>query len=293
MESTTITANGLRFRLLRWGPQPATRPVLLLHGLASNARIWELVAPALAEVGLTCFAPDLRGHGRTDKPEGDYSHDTLAEDVLRLSQALGAERPILIGHSWGAAICLRFAARYPEGPGSPAAIVLVDGGMAQLNAYPGATWETIRDLFAPPRLAGTTLEDFRARLAHPARRWRPDDQANEVILANFEIGVDHTIRPHLTFERHMQIVRAIWDFQTHRQFEDVRCPVLMIPARPPQPWDPQEAAYVALKEQGVARAQATIASLQVHWMDETVHDVPLHRPRELANQILAFVAGLP
>jgi pimeloyl-ACP methyl ester carboxylesterase len=293
MDSIEVMANGLRFRVLRWEPKTASRSLLLLHGLASNARIWELVAPLLTEDGLTCYAPDQRGHGQSDKPDEGYDDlAVIAEDIGGLIHALGLDHPVLVGHSWGASGGLCYAANNTQGPASPAGLVLVDGGIGQLSAYPGASWESVRGMLTPPRLAGVPLESLRARLSEPDRKWPMDPGAVDISLANFEILDNGTVRPRLTFERHMRLVRSIWEFRTYDQFPRLRCPVLMIPAKPPEPWDPQESGLVQLKEQGVARAKASITDLRVEWMDSTVHDIPLQRPRALADRILEFVRSL-
>lgn len=111
--------------------------MLLLHGLASNARIWEQTAPHLAEAGWGVFAPDLRGHGRSAKPDTGYDIASLTDDIAGLIRSLGVLRPVLVGHSWGAALALAFAARAGPGTEQPAALVLVDGGLGQLNRLPG------------------------------------------------------------------------------------------------------------------------------------------------------------
>src|SRR3990172_1189951 len=100
MNSSYFLLNGLRVHYLHWNLGDAGRPVVLLHGLASNARIWELVAPELVLAGLVPLAPDLRGHGLTDKPDGDYGFETYRRDLLAFLDAAQVERPVLVGHSW-------------------------------------------------------------------------------------------------------------------------------------------------------------------------------------------------
>ena len=267
MTSSYLYLNGLRVHYLHWNPDHSDRPVVLLHGLASNARIWELVAPALAQAGLMPLAPDGRGHGLTDKPDGDYGFETFFNDLAAFIEACNLERPLLVGHSWGGLVALDYAARRPIGPRAPSGLVLVDGGMTQLDDYPGATWEKTRERLAPPRLAGIPLEDFLSRLNRAIPGWRPDEQAIPIILANFEISPDDTIAPHLTFERHMQIVRAMWDFKTYATFKRLRCPVLMVPARPSEPHSPGEEEYLAYKASGIEQARTALPDLQVHWME--------------------------
>ena len=66
-----VTANGLQLHYRRWAaarPGADLPPLLLVHGLASSAHIWNLVAPLLAAQGHSVTALDQRGHGESDKP---------------------------------------------------------------------------------------------------------------------------------------------------------------------------------------------------------------------------------
>jgi pimeloyl-ACP methyl ester carboxylesterase len=292
MKLSYLYANGLRLHYLRWDTEEERRPVLLLHGLASNARIWELVGPHLAEAGWPAIAPDGRGHGLTDKPDGDYGFGTFRGDLLALIDALSLERPVLVGHSWGAAIALDYAAQFPAGPRAPAGVILVDGGVMQLDDVPGATWEETRERLTPPRLKGMPAEDFLERITAWTSEWGSDERIPQIVLGNFEIAEDETIWPRLTFERHMQIVRAMWDFKTYERMERLRCPTLAVLAVPQQPRAERDEQFLALKERGVERARVILPDLQVHWMQDSVHDIPLQYPGKLAELISAFANRL-
>lgn len=289
LQSSYLFLNGIRQHYYHWLPDEEDLPVLLLHGLASNARIWERLAPRLAEDDLAVYAPDLRGHGLTDGPEGDYGFDTYARDLVALVEALQLEQPLIVGHSWGAMLALDYAARFPIGPLAPGGIVLVDGGMSQLNDRPGATWEETRARLTPPPLAGMPLEDFLERLRRWNTRWQPDDEAVQVILGNFEISEDEKIYPRLRFENHMKIVRAMWDFPTIDRYSRLNCPVLLIPARPPEPRSEDESAYLDMKAQGIEKIRRVNPRVEVHWMENSIHDIPLQHPGPLADQILRFI----
>ena len=296
MASSYILLNDLRFHYLHWEPEESGRPLLLLHGLASNARIWELVAPELVAEGFSPIAPDLRGHGLSDKPFDMYNFETYRKDLLAFVDAFQLQPPILVGHSWGALLALDYAARFPFGPRSPAGIVLVDGGLTQLSDLPGASWSSVRKQLAPPPLGGTPVEDFLAQLGNWTSSWNDSEQVLQIILANFEIREDETIWPNLTFERHMQILRSIWDFKTYERLAEVRCPVSAVlavpPERPGHPAGEMDRDFLEIKRRGVARAQEILPGLQVHWLNDTVHDIPLHRPEELANLIIAFIESI-
>jgi pimeloyl-ACP methyl ester carboxylesterase len=289
LTSAYLFANSLRIHYLHCNQDAAGQPIVCLHGLASNARIWELVAEKLAGSGYPLYAPDARGHGLTDKPDEGYQFETITGDLAAFLDACQIERPLLVGHSWGAQVVLSYAARFSVGPRAPRGIVLVDGGASQLDDQ-GATWEEIRQRLAPPRLAGMPLAEFMARLRKWTASWQPSEQALAIFLANMEVTPEDTIYPRLTFERHMQIVRAMWEFKTYDTYPRLRCPVLMIPAQPGGVASPQEQAYLAAKQRGVEHAQASIAGVEVHWMADTIHDIPLQRPEKLAGLIADFSA---
>src|SRR5215217_3415010 len=126
------------------------RPVVLLHGLASNARIWDGVAPRLAGAGLRVVALDLRGHGDSDQPGEGYGFETVGRDLAAALAAVGLARPLLAGHSWGASVALAYAAARP---GALAGLALVDGGLLGVTEWAGTTREEVRRTMAPPRFA--------------------------------------------------------------------------------------------------------------------------------------------
>lgn len=96
------------YRMVGEGP-----PLILLHGITSNAEAWREVMPRLAEHH-TVVAPDLLGHGRSAKPRGDYSLGAYAAGIRDLLAVLGFERVSLVGHSFGGGIALQFAYLFPE-----------------------------------------------------------------------------------------------------------------------------------------------------------------------------------
>jgi pimeloyl-ACP methyl ester carboxylesterase len=94
----------------------AGRPVLLLHGFPDSGRLWRNQVPALAEAGFRVIVPDLRGYGRSGKPEAAeaYSLPLLAGDVLAVLADLDTDRAHVVGHDWGAALAWGLAALAPD-----------------------------------------------------------------------------------------------------------------------------------------------------------------------------------
>jgi pimeloyl-ACP methyl ester carboxylesterase len=282
---TFITSGDLRLRLRDWGGPDATPPILLVHGLASNARIWDLAAPLLAR-DFRVVAIDQRGHGQSDKPTDDYSIATIAGNLAGVLGALSWTRPLIVGHSWGANVALQLAADCPALPGG---IVLLDGGTIELAAL--MSLEETLDRLAPPRLAGTPRAAFLEGLR---TRWAagPLSQAIEdAIMGNFAVDAEDRIAPHLTYENHLKIVRAMWEQRPTQLFARVACPALIVPAEMP-PADERAAQWLDLKRRSVAAAAAAIPHTRVVWAHDSIHDVQLQRPEWLAETIAAFARSL-
>jgi len=88
-------------------------PVLLLHGLGSSGRDWELVVPGLT-AHHRVLVPDVRGHGRSDKPAGPYGVPLFARDIAALCDRLGVASVHVVGLSMGGMIGFQLAVDRPE-----------------------------------------------------------------------------------------------------------------------------------------------------------------------------------
>jgi pimeloyl-ACP methyl ester carboxylesterase len=110
-----VQANGLRFRTMVDGPPQADMSILL-HGFPEGAESWSRQVDALAKAGCLAVAPDLRGYGLTDAPEGkeSYAMRHLVDDVAGLIKSFGRDSAHVAGHDWGAVIAWFFAAQHPE-----------------------------------------------------------------------------------------------------------------------------------------------------------------------------------
>lgn len=87
--------------------------VLLLHGFPEHWYSWRYQIKALADAGYCAIAPDLRGYGKTDRPEKGYDTDTLVADVGGLAKGLGFEHYTVVGHDWGGPIAWLSAMQLP------------------------------------------------------------------------------------------------------------------------------------------------------------------------------------
>jgi pimeloyl-ACP methyl ester carboxylesterase len=135
------TIHGYRRAFVRAGSGPA---ILLLHGIGDNSDSWRQVLASLAR-NHTVVAPDLLGHGRSDKPRADYAVAAYANGMRDLLSVLGIDRATIVGHSLGGGVAAQFAYQYPD---RCERLVLVgSGGVA-------------RDVTPLLRVAASPLADF-------------------------------------------------------------------------------------------------------------------------------------
>jgi pimeloyl-ACP methyl ester carboxylesterase len=105
-----VTVHGHRRAYVRMGSGPV---VLLLHGLGCDHTTWAPVMDSLARTH-TVIAPDLLGHGSSDKPRADYSVGGYANGMRDLLTVLGVDTATVVGHSFGGGVAMQFAYQYPE-----------------------------------------------------------------------------------------------------------------------------------------------------------------------------------
>lgn len=112
MRQTEVTLHGHRVAY-RVAGDPDLPVVLLVHGITSSSATWDPVIPALAGHAHV-IAPDLLGHGASDKPRTDYSLGAFASVLRDLLAHLGHERVTVVGHSLGGGVAMQFAYQYYE-----------------------------------------------------------------------------------------------------------------------------------------------------------------------------------
>ncbi len=97
-------STGISMNVALAGPVDAP-PVILVHGFPESHRTWRALVPLLGD-DLRLIMPDLRGFGRSDKPQdvADYATEKLLADLFALADALAINRFALVGHDWGGAI---------------------------------------------------------------------------------------------------------------------------------------------------------------------------------------------
>jgi pimeloyl-ACP methyl ester carboxylesterase len=216
-------ADGVTLEAREW-PGQATA-FLLVHGLASNARMWDGVAEQLASRGHRVVAVDQRGHGRSDKPDTGYDFATLTADLVALMDALDLDRPVAAGQSWGGNVVLELGHRYPS---RVAGVACIDGGTRDM-AERLPDWEEASVVLAPPVLDNVRRDEIETYM----RRTHPDWPESGITgaLANFDVRDDGTVAPWLTRTRHMTILRELWQHRPTEVLPQLTVPVCIVNAR--------------------------------------------------------------
>ena len=254
-------------------------PVLLIHGFPQTWHEWRNVIPALAE-RYTVIAPDYRGAGDSDRPQGGYDKHTVMEDLRALVHQLGHRRVRVVGHDIGAMVAYRYAAVHPD---EVQQLVLMDApvpgtaALDQVRAMPRAwhaNFHNVRDL---PELLVAGHE--RAYLTHffKSRFTRPD------ALSAQDIGVyvDAYSAPG-ALRASFELYRA-WDqdAQDNRPYLErkLEMPTLVLGAGASASGALLESMMHAI----ASRGQFQMVAGAGHWLCE-------ENPREVERHLLDFFA---
>ncbi len=284
---------GVRLHFLDWGgpaagavPGDGPDAVLLVHGLAGTAWAWTAVARRL-RVGARTVAADLRGHGLSDAPTGEYDRWTLAGDCVAIAEGAGLvgsaassglRRVVLAGHGFGAIVAAWAAVELAD---RCAGLVLVDGGWQDVAAETGLTpAEFLRDLAEPPEVLASVDAFLADRRGWDPSRWDADEEraARATVV---EVPAGHlvpAIRPH-ALERS---VEAIFAYRPAAVLPALDAPIVALVAVD----DEEHTKTAALAEIDAERRAAGRPGIDVARFPDTGHNLPRYRPAELAGAIL-------
>jgi 3-oxoadipate enol-lactonase len=241
-------------------------PVVLLHGLADTHDLWRHQLSDLA-ASYRVIAVDLRGHGRSPFPGGEFTLSDLAEDVLRTLDSLGVERAAVVGLSMGGGVAQTLAIEHPQR-------VVGLGLVSTSSEFPDETRERFvaraavaeRDGMAAV-VEATVPRWFTPRFStlHPEEVERTRRGVLAIDPAAFAAASRANAVRHLT-----------------PRLDEIRCPVLFVggsqdPARPARALE----VY-----------RRTIRDLRAELLDGTSHLVPVEAPDRFNPILLDFLAGL-
>lgn len=284
-EEWVAVDEGVRLHVRRWTPSEAVvaasaRAFLLVHGLSSNARLWDEVAARLTRAGHEAIAVDLRSHGESDAPDYGYDTATAAADVATIAGHLGIAGAVAAGQSWGGNVVLRLAAEHPD---VVAALALVDGGwFSPSDSF--ASWASAERKMRPPDVDGQPASEMRARMRAGHPQW--SDAAVEATLANLRIEADGTIRRRLSIKHHMEIARSMYDDPPAAYYPRIAVPVLLMPALPD---DPNAAEH---RRARIKQAESTLRNASISEYLGGDHDLHAQQPARVADDLLALADRL-
>jgi pimeloyl-ACP methyl ester carboxylesterase len=252
-------------------------PFVLVHGLASNVRLWDGVAAYLHALGHTVVAIDQRGHGRSDAPDAGYDLDTAIADLRALIDTLGLERPVLAGQSWGGTVVLEAAWRSPA---AVRGIACVDGGVVDLaQSYP--VWEDCLAKLTPPALDHLTLAELESRIRNGVPHFT--DDAVRAYLHCFRARADGTIEARLARRHHLSILRSLWEHSPSSRWASLKTPTILMLA------DSGDQTRTGNKRRAEAAALAAGGPVRSIWFSPGHHDLHLEFPSRVGELLAVAV----
>jgi pimeloyl-ACP methyl ester carboxylesterase len=268
-----LERDGVRLHYVEWSPRTEAREpaLLLLHGLSANALYWSRLAQRFPHRRLVAL--DQRSHGQSDRlpaGSGAYAHDQLTADAAQAAVELDLGRPVVLGHSWGAAVALDLAATRPQ---LISGLGHIDGPIGPMSER--LSWDDASRLMQPPLPVFKTRADA---LDH-VRPWLKEAWADD--LQEFaEAGAmpqDDAWILTLTAPVRLDILRERYEFQPQLLWPALEVPALVAVAA----GDP---AILAWKKQGVELVRSLLPDVDVRWYDSG-HDIPMIQPDRLAGDV--------
>ncbi|MFW0784076.1 alpha/beta hydrolase [Gordonia sp. CPCC 206044] len=187
------TVHGYRRAYRIAGSGPA---LLLIHGIGDNSSTWDAIIPTLAQ-HYTVIAPDLLGHGRSDKPRADYSVPAFANGMRDLLVVLGITKVTVVGHSLGGGVAMQFCYQFPR---FAERLVLVAAGGVTRDVNPA-----LRLVSMP--VAHEILTLLRVPGVMPTLR----TAARVLAAAPHVPGMPTTVSPKRLLNDHEDLVRVLGD----------------------------------------------------------------------------------
>ncbi len=223
MKEHDVTVNGINIHYLDWLGNGPT--IVCVHGLTANCRYFDSLGEKLSPE-FRVITYDLRGRGNSGKPSDGYNLAQHVSDLLGLFDALSLEKPVLIGHSLGAAIAATFASQHPERMDR---LVLVDGGGGGPQADYDALLKQIGPMINRLSQSFRSVEDY----LETVRSDYGDDwtQYAENVYA-YDAGEtsDGMIASKFTKDKALRDFMGLKDMDPYSVWDNIRCPTLLLRA---------------------------------------------------------------
>ncbi len=275
-----VEVNGLQLHYREWGDPRSRNVLLMLHGYAETASVWDDVSQDLARE-FRVIALDQRGHGQSaHAPDFDYTRATQVEDVEAFVETLGLKDLTIVGHAMGGANALCYASEHPD---IVTALIVVEaapevlrGGVERLRRMVGSAdefgsldeaVESMRPLFP---YATTEQLERRARSALV-------EEQEGVWVWHFDPALrDASLRPPEPDPGQRRLA-DLWECA-----DRVQCPVMIV----------RGAETDMLTPEAIQRLHRRIVGSRVSLIEEAGHPVPSDQPAHLALNIREFLQNL-
>ncbi len=255
-----IAVNDIQLYYERHGHGP---PALLIHGLGSSCRDWELQVPVFArEYGV--ITVDVRGHGQSDKPPGPYSIAQFSDDIAALIQALDAAPAHVIGVSMGGMIVFQLGLDHPELVRS---LIIVNSAPSFKPRGLGEKWQ------AQQRLLMARLLGMKKVGEILSKRMFPGPDYADIRKTFVERWAENDRRAYL------EAMKAILDFDISDRIAKIDAPTLIVSAD-------DDYIPVAAKRAYAAR----MPNARVEVIPDSRHGLPVEKPEEFNRAALEFLA---
>jgi len=273
-----LERDGVGLHYLEWIPEtgPGRQPpLLLLHGLSSNARYWERLARHFPQRRLVAL--DQRGHGLTGQPPraprfpDGYAMDELLKDVDFMIDNLGLEKPVVVGHSWGATVALELVGTRQ---GTTGGLVFIDGPVqSAANLF---NWEEAQKIMQPPLPRFTSFEQAVSQSKRDfGGAW--DQDLESFVKARIVPDADALVLT-LTAPVRLELLRGLYEAQPDVLWPRVEVPAAALLARH------GPARIATSREVGAARLAELAPKVEISWY-ESPHDIPLFLLAEVASSV--------
>jgi len=258
------------------------KPVLLIPGSFSTYRSWNGIIPRLCE-DYRLLALDYLGTGDSDKPRSGFGY-TIGEQADladRLIRKLRLGRTHLVGASYGGAIVLNMAARYPDAVGK---VVSIEGGILKPKNMPS---NPIENLLRYPILGDVMIAIIRSGamnrlvMRRVAGAWYPKMTASQKQILLAEISFNARSASRAAWYSIAKSSRTVIPFE--EEAKRIRAPILYLAG--------EQSDFRAMAGENIRFLRENLPQAKILELSDGIHDLAVQKPREVARAILEFFAA--
>jgi pimeloyl-ACP methyl ester carboxylesterase len=269
------------------------KPVILfLHFSGGTLEAWHGIIPHFS-ADYSVIAPDIRGHGKSEKPESGYHIDDMAEDIILLLNELGIECCHIIGSSMGAELGLSIAASHPGMVKS----LVCEGGLydrwGEYSLLEGTKekaeierTELLASINNEEELVFSSAEEYLSSMEKEfkeAEIW--NRHAEAFIRSTMEQRVNGHFANRFTKNVLADFISSCWDIRLEDYYRKIRCPVLFLPS--------QEESEDRRAEKSIKHFSSLIREHNITYIPKSLHAyVWLQFPFQAADAVKSFYKSL-